>query len=192
MTTNFASMTSATARMSAEDRRESVLDAALVEFGIGGLAGTSTEAIAARAGISQPYLFRLFSTKKELFVATAQRCFSNIAATFADAAHGLAGEEAMKAMGESYRELIADRSNLLAQLQMYAGCDDPEIRECARDGFRKLYQQVQNATGAPDPLITAFFAAGMLCNVTTALQLETLDEPWAKAMRDIGACFPAS
>jgi AcrR family transcriptional regulator len=42
-----------------------VLNAAIVEFARAGYAGTSTEAIATRAGISQPYLFRLFGTKKE-------------------------------------------------------------------------------------------------------------------------------
>jgi AcrR family transcriptional regulator len=179
-------------RMSAEDRRAQVLDAALIEFAAGGLAGTSTEAIASRAGISQPYLFRLFATKKELFVATAQRCFDNISATFAQAADGLAGEAAMDAMGRSYKDLIADRNNLLAQLQMYAASDDPHIRECARAGFKKLYQQVESASGAPVPAIVTFFAAGMLCNLATALQLDAVDEPWAQALRAIDLCFPSS
>lgn len=179
-------------RMSAEDRREQVLDAALIEFAEGGLAGTSTESIAARAGISQPYLFRLFSTKKELFVETAQRCFDNIAAAFENAAVGLAGVAAIEAMGKAYMGLIADRSNLLAQLQMYAACDDPEIRDCARAGFKRLYQQVETASGAPVAAIVAFFAAGMLCNVATALQLESVDEPWAQALRAVDLCFPSS
>jgi len=185
-------MTPATTRMSAEDRRDQVLDAALVEFGQGGLAGTSTESIAARAGISQPYLFRLFSTKKELFVETAQRCFDNIAAAFEQAAEGLAGEAAIEAMGKAYMGLIADRSNLLAQLQMYAACDDPEIRDCARAGFKKLYLQVESASGAPAPAIVAFFAAGMLCNVATALRLDDVDQAWAQALRAVDVCFPSS
>jgi len=192
VTTNLAAMTPPHPRMSAEDRREQVLDAALVEFAQGGLAGTSTEAIASRAGISQPYLFRLFSTKKELFVAAAQRCFDNIAATFAQAADGLAGEAAMEAMGSSYKGLLADRNNLLAQLQMYAACDDPDIRDCARTGFKKLYQQVETASGAPVRTIVTFFAAGMLCNLATALQLETVEEPWAQALRTVDLCFPLS
>jgi AcrR family transcriptional regulator len=179
-------MAATQSRMSAEDRREQVLDAALIEFAQGGLAGTSTEAIAARAGISQPYLFRLFATKKELFVETSKRCLDNVANTFATAAQGLAGEAAMDAMGESYMGLIADRNNLLAQLQMYAACDDGDIRAVARDGFRRLYQQVENASGAPAQKIAEFFAMGMLCNVTTALQLDAVDEPWAIALTNLG------
>ncbi|MGH8890595.1 MAG: TetR/AcrR family transcriptional regulator [Acidothermaceae bacterium] len=185
-------MTRPQTRMSAEDRRDQVLDAALIEFAQGGLAGTSTEAIASRVGISQPYLFRLFSTKKELFVATAQRCFDNIAATFALAAGGLAGEAAIAAMGNSYKTLLADRNNLLAQLQMYAACDDPEIRDCVRAGFKRLYSQVESASGAPAPVIVTFFAAGMLCNLATALQLDAVEEPWAQALRTVDLCFQPS
>jgi AcrR family transcriptional regulator len=170
--------------MSADDRREQVLDAALIEFARGGLAGTSTEAIAERAGISQPYLFRLFGTKRDLFIAAATRCFDNISQSFAAAARGLAGAEAMQAMGNSYGGLIADRENLLAQLQMYAACDDPEIRECARRGFRGLYNQVQVASGAGPGEMAKFFAMGMLCNVAAALQLDAVEEPWARALRE--------
>lgn len=175
-------MTAATTRMSADERRDQVLDAALIEFAQGGLAGTSTEAIAERAGISQPYLFRLFGTKRDLFIAAAARCFDNIAEAFAAAADGLAGVEAMHAMGESYHGLITDRDNLLAQLQMYAACGDPDIRDCARGGFRKLYNQVYVATGASPTDLALFFATGMLCNVSTALQLDEVDEPWARAL----------
>ena len=177
-------MTAAPSRMSADQRRDQVLDAALTEFAHGGLAGTSTEAIAERAGISQPYLFRLFRTKRELFIAAANRCFENIAEAFASAADGRAGVEAMQAMGESYDGLIADRDNLLAQLQMYAACGDPDIGDCARAGFRKLYNQVHAASGASPAEMALFFATGMLCNVATALQLDEVDEPWAHALRN--------
>lgn len=176
-------------RMSAEDRKEQVVDAALAEFARRGFDGTSTEAIAVRAGISQPYLFRLFATKRHLFIASAARCFDNITATFAHAAEGLAGAEAMNAMGAAYKELIADRDNLLAQLQMYAACDDEAIRDCARQGFRRLYALVHDASGATPQQMALFFAAGMLCNVTTALGLADVDEPWARSLQNLDVLF---
>jgi AcrR family transcriptional regulator len=169
-------------RMDHDERRDQVVAAALAEFAEGGLAGTSTEAIAVRAGISQPYLFKMFGTKRDLFIAASKRCFDNVAQTFTEAAEGLAGEEALKAMGHAYYGLIADRANLMAQLQMYAACNDLEIRECARDGFRKLYQLVERASGAPAEMLVIFFASGMLCNVSTALGLGEIDEPWARAL----------
>ena len=69
-------------RLSAEERRDEVVAAAVTEFSQGGLAGTSTEAIARRAGVSQPYLFQLFGTKKELFIAVIRRCFERTTVHF--------------------------------------------------------------------------------------------------------------
>src|SRR5437016_14465191 len=105
-------------RSSAAERRDDVLDAALVEFAERGLEGTSTEDIARRAGISQPYLFRLFGTKKELFKASTARCFRETLELFQRAAEGLRGEEALHAIGEAYREMLrTDRTHLRAQMQ---------------------------------------------------------------------------
>jgi AcrR family transcriptional regulator len=175
-------MTTIQTRMDPDERRDQVIAAALVEFAEGGLAGTSTEAIAVRAGISQPYLFKMFGTKRDLFIAASKRCFDNVAQTFTVAAQGLAGEEALNAMGHAYYGLIADRANLMAQLQMYAACNDLAVRECAREGFRKLYQLVERASGAPAEALAVFFAGGMLCNVSAALGLGEIDEPWARAL----------
>ncbi|WP_406530887.1 helix-turn-helix domain-containing protein, partial [Streptomyces sp. I8-5] len=60
------------ARMSAEERRESVIRAAITEFARGGYSATSTEAIAKRVGVSQPYLFRLFPSKQAMFLAAVE------------------------------------------------------------------------------------------------------------------------
>ena len=66
------------ARRSAADRREEIVGIAFRHFGVGGFYGTSTEAIALEAGISQPYLFRLFKTKRGLFLACVDRCFGQV------------------------------------------------------------------------------------------------------------------
>jgi AcrR family transcriptional regulator len=182
-------MSAPVTRMNADDRRDQVIDAALIEFAESGLAGTSTEAIAARAGISQPYLFKMFGTKKDLFMAASQRCFANIADVFTKAAQGLAGEAALSAMGEAYGGLIADRANLMGQLHMYAACNDPDVRDCARDGFRNLYQLAEQASGAGPDRLVMFFAIGMLCNVSAALQLSELEEPWTAVLTDYSAFF---
>src|SRR3954470_11273797 len=106
-------------RLSAAERRDSILDAALVEFAARGYEGTSTEDGARRAGISQPYLFRLFGTKKELFKATSARCLRETLEMFQRAAEGKRGEEALKAMGQEYRDqlLLSDGVRLRAQMQ---------------------------------------------------------------------------
>ncbi|MGH3007192.1 MAG: TetR/AcrR family transcriptional regulator [Gaiellaceae bacterium] len=170
------------ARKSAEVRREEILEAAVKEFAQGGLHGTSTEDIARRAGISQPYLFRLFGTKKELFVASSRRCFGRVLAAFQEAADGKRGDEAMRAMGNAYAQLLADRDLLLGQMQMYAACTDPEVRDAARAGFAELFRYVESVTGASTAEIRDFFARGMLMNVAAAMDLPQIcgeDNSWA-------------
>ncbi len=58
-----------------------------------GLYGTPVEAIAKRVGVSQPYLFQLFGTKKDLFIAAMRRGFQRTVAVFRQAA-AEAGPEA--------------------------------------------------------------------------------------------------
>jgi AcrR family transcriptional regulator len=169
-------------RMSAEERRESVLNAAVAEFSKGGLAGTSTEAIAARAGISQPYLFRLFTTKKDLFIASLELAFSRVEQRFVEASEGLAGDAALDAMARAYHDLVGNRDLLLCQLQTYAASSDPEVQAAARRAYGRLWRTAEEASGADGESMRLFFAMGMLWNVALALDLPGLDEPWAKTI----------
>jgi AcrR family transcriptional regulator len=164
--------------MPAAQRREIVLEAALAEFSARGLAGTSTEDVARQAGISQPYLFRLFPTKKALFLELVDRCFRRVRDAFADAAGDLTGEEALMAMAEAYELLLEDRTLLLLQMQAYAACDDPDIRTATRAGFKKLWELVERLTGLPFQAVVDFFAVGMLMNVAAAMDLPSVDERW--------------
>ena len=113
-----------TERKSKEARREEILDAAVGVFAEHGLHGASTEEIAKRAGISQPYVFRLFGTKKELYLAVVTRCFRQTLELMQRAAEGKRGEEALRAIGQAYGEQLAsDRVYLRAQMQAYAASE---------------------------------------------------------------------
>ena len=166
--------------MKAGERRESVLAAAVTEFAARGLAGTSTEDVARRAGISQPYLFRLFPTKKALFLALVDRCFRQVAAAFEAAAANRVGEDALDAMADAYHQLLQDRTLLLLQLQAYAACDDPEIQDATRTGFKQLWALAERLSGLPYERIVTFFAMGMLMNVAAAMDLPAVDERWTR------------
>ncbi len=165
-------------RMSAAERREIVLDASVAEFAAHGLAGTSTEDVARQAGISQPYLFRLFPTKKALFIELVGRCFRRVQDTFVAAAGESTGEEALMAMADAYERLLDDRTLLLLQMQAYAACDDPDIRAATRAGFKELWELVERLTGLPFQTVVDFFAVGMLMNVAAAMDLPSVDERW--------------
>ncbi|GAA0662288.1 TetR family transcriptional regulator [Kitasatospora atroaurantiaca] len=168
--------------MSAEERRESVLRAAVVEFARGGYHGTSTEAIARRVGVSQPYLFRLFPGKQALFAAAADRCFDRTVQVFTEAAEGLRGEEALDAMARAYSELVADRDVLLMQMQVYvaaASGEDAELAGRVRRRWAELWSVVRGTTGATDEEMSRFFGSGMLINTLLAIGVPAEDESWA-------------
>ena len=172
-----------TTRQTAEERREAVLAAALEEFARAGYRGASTEAIARRAGISQPYLFRLFGSKKELYLAGVRRCFRRTLETMQGAAEGLRGEDALDAMGQAYGLLLAtDPLMLQAQLQTYAAAlDDEDVRRVVREGYGDLYAYVERVSGASEGRLARFFANGMLLNVIAAMGFheDAEPEPWA-------------
>lgn len=168
----------------AEDRREDVMRAAMQEFARRGYYGTPTTDIAKGAGISQAYLFRLFPTKEELFIACVERTYRGVHNAFTKAAAPHAGDQeaSMEAMGDAYDELLRNSDMLLCQLHGYAACQEPAIRVAVRRGYKELVELVQHLSGAPDEEIQRFFAVGMLINVVAAMDAQELDEPWAKAL----------
>jgi len=175
-------MVATTERKTAEERREEILDAALTEFAQHGFSGASTDAIARAVGISQPYLFRLFGTKKSLHLQLIERCFDDTYESFRAASDGLAGEEALESMGVAYKQMIErDPRRLQAQMQCYSACDDPDVCEAVQRGFGRLVELV-DSKGVPGEEVVRFFAFGMLINVMSMMNLYELDRPWAKRL----------
>jgi AcrR family transcriptional regulator len=167
-------------RMSAEERRDEILEAARYAFAERGLHGTSTDDIAKRAGISQPYVFRLFGTKKGLFLAACESCWQETFDVMHEAAAGKTGEEALDAMGQAYMDLLnRDPRFLRLQMEMYAAADDPDVGEVARKGFGTLVEFAERVSGAPAEEITNFFAYGMLLNVLASMGLDRTSSGWA-------------
>ena len=168
-----------TLRQTADQRRVAVLEAARGEFARHGLRGASTDSIARLAGISQPYLFRLFGSKKELFLAVNDACFAETLDVFREAASGKSGEDALRAIGDAYRGLIeSDRTMLQGQLQSYAASvEEEDVRESTARGYGRLVDYVETVSGADRQTIAMFFATGMLMNVLAAMQYSIGDDP---------------
>ena len=176
-------MAQTTARKTADERRVDILEAARDEFALKGLHGSSTDAIARKAGISQPYLFRLFGTKKELFLACMQQCLDDMYDGFRAAAEGQTGEAALKAIGAAYTEmLVTDPLRLRAQMQGYAAASDPEVREVIRAGFGRLVETAEQLSGEPPEVVSQFFATGMLLNVLAMMGVLTEPTPWSERL----------
>jgi len=175
-------MTIAAPRQTAAERRAAVLHAATTEFAIKGLHGASTEDIARAAGISQPYLFRLFHTKKELFLAAAQGTSDRLYELFSDASDGKTGAGALDAMGKVYSTAMADRDHLMLMLKCWASCDDPEICDVVRSCWRRLTDLAERTSGEPPEVISRFFAQGALMTVLMAMDVFTRSEPWSERL----------
>jgi AcrR family transcriptional regulator len=160
------------ARKSAEERREEIVEIAFRHFAEGGYHGTSTEAIAREAGISQPYLFRLFKTKKVLFLACVDRCYAEVGDVFRTAAARIGDEEWMVVLGHAYEQtLLHDPQALRFQMQAYV-TSDPEIRAHVRAGYIGLTELVAGLAGVPRDATWHFFAHGMMLNVVAMLDLD--------------------
>ncbi len=182
---------SARRRVPAAERREALITAAVHEFAHGGLHGTTVESIARRVGVAQPYVFSLFPTKRDLFLAALERSFERVADTFrraaADFSDGRAPaqcEDALNAMGLAYSELLsADRDYLMLQHQSYAACDDELVRARVRHRYAELVELASSLSGAEPERLNDFFRHGMALNVSAALGVEDLsiDCDWVQA-----------
>jgi AcrR family transcriptional regulator len=170
------------ARQTADERRAEITAAAAIEFARRGLEGATTDRIAERAGVSQPYVVRLFGTKKALFLTVANRAFERVADAFRAAAVGQTPGERLDNMGAAYIALLRDRDELALQLQLYAAAHDPEIRACVATRFAQLHELCGELSGAAPEQLRAFIAHGMLCNVAAALDIPQIawDENWAR------------
>ncbi|HSD78471.1 MAG TPA: TetR/AcrR family transcriptional regulator [Solirubrobacteraceae bacterium] len=173
-------------RRSAGERRRQLVEAAVGAFAHTGLHGTAVSAVTDRVGVTQPYAFSLFRTKKGLFLAAVEHCFDHVEQTFRAGAAGRSGADALEAMGDAYHALLEDRDWLLLQLQAYAACGDEEVRAVVRRRFAALYELVGELSGAEDLELRDFFAAGMLMNVAAAMDLPELaaeEEGWIERCR---------
>jgi len=169
-------------RVPASERREELISAAVHEFAHGGLHGTPVERIARRVGVAQPYVFSLFSNKRELFLAALGRSFELVADTFRKAAgeyeagRGPEGcSDALEAMGQAYKAMLqSDRDYLMLQHQSYAACDDEVVRSLVRFRYAQLVDLAGRLSGAEPEQLDDFFRHGMALNVAAALGVEDL------------------
>jgi AcrR family transcriptional regulator len=160
------------ARRTADERRAHVLDAAIAEFAAQGYHAASTTAIARRAGISQPYVYALYRNKRELFLAAYREVAERIRARLVGAAQpGGHPDGALRTMGEAYLGLIADRDDVLCQLQAYAAAGDPALREPMREEFLRMFESVREAAGVSREEAAFFFAGGIFLAIATALDV---------------------
>jgi AcrR family transcriptional regulator len=169
-------------RLTAAERGEEVLQAAVQAFGASGYAGTKTDEIARLAGVSQPYVIRLFGTKQQLFLAVLQTVCDRIEQTFREAAEE---EPTLASLGSRYETFLAERELLLVLLHGFSASGDPAIGDVVRERFGGIYHLVRDLTGASPAETREFLGTGMLLTVMTAMQVlgpTAVQLPWAEEL----------
>jgi AcrR family transcriptional regulator len=177
----------------AAERRETLVEAAVAAFAEHGFYGTPTTEIAKAAGISQAYLFRLFPTKSELYVAAVERCYARLGAAMRAAAEdrNAPGETVLERMGHAYAALLQDPVTLRATLQAFAAAagEDEAIRDAVRRGYGGLVELIRRLSGADAEELRAFVAKGMLMTVLAGMDAPAVDAAWARDL--LGEPAPA-
>jgi TetR/AcrR family transcriptional regulator len=163
-------------RIPAEERREQILAAASLVFGERGYFGATTDQIAKAAGISQPYVVRMFGTKENLFVEVLGRALDKLLDTFQETidgwkADGSSADELTRQLGSAYVNLVEDRGILLSLMQAFSMGHDAVIGKKARDGFMTIYKLLRDEAGFEPEAVRSFLAEGMLLNTLLGLRL---------------------
>jgi AcrR family transcriptional regulator len=183
-------------RVPAAERRDALIAAAIEEFALGGLHGTPVDRIARRVGVAQPYVFSLFPTKRDLFIAAVDRGFDMVIELFTESALQFKREhegedfervDLLGAIGDSYIELLANnRPKLMFQLQAYAACEDETIRQSVSAAYARLGMRIREVTGADENELNEFLSHGMWLNVQAALQMMDLEAAcdWIRERRE--------
>jgi AcrR family transcriptional regulator len=175
-------------RLTAEERSGQLIAAAVTAFSTGGFAGTTTDQVARLAGVSQPYVIRLFGTKQALFIAAVEHASARIEQQFRDAA---AVRPDLASLGQAYDDILAERELITVLLHGFTAGPDPVIGPVVRRCFGRIFTLVRELTGASAEEAREFIAMGMLLSILDALQVigpgAVPAEPWmADLVRTVG------
>lgn len=167
-------------RLTAEERHEQVVQAAVTAFTEGGYAGTTTDQVARLAGVSQPYVIRLFGGKQKLFIAALHHACGRVEEQFRAAARE---EPSLASLGAAYEALLAQREVIAVLLHGFAAGADPAIGPVVRELFGRIYLSVRELTGATAAEARDFLAQGMLLTVLGSIQVmgpgAVPPDPWS-------------
>jgi AcrR family transcriptional regulator len=173
--------------MASDERRQLVLEAATAVFGQRGYAGTTTDQVASAAGVSQPYVVRMFGTKEKLFLAVLNRALDTLMAAFRHAATETSDIPVHERLGLAYADLLTDRGLLLSLMHGFVLGSDPEIGQTARCGFLEVYNFLKVDAGMSPQQASDFLAHGMMLNTLVGIRMtdEYQTNPDARELLEI-------
>ena len=124
-------------RLPAEDRRRQIIESAREVFASQSFAKVGTADLAKAVGVSEPALYRYFSSKKDLFLATLRSTAPKLLELWQNIASDVEEPlETLWSIGVDYYDHLQSHSgNMRLQFQAISEAHDPEIREALRENF---------------------------------------------------------
>ena len=155
-----------------DDRKEGLLEAAHAEFATSGYHGATTAQIAKRAGISQSYVYALFPSKKDLFLACQRRNHQRILRILDSAGAAVDEVEAQVLLREQYLKKVQDdRVDFLFRLQVSAAATDPDIAAEERRSAMAIFDRLMPLFGNDQEAVKTAMAVGLFTDMAIALGL---------------------
>lgn len=166
-------------------RAHDVVAAASEEFAVHGFAGATTDAIARRADVSQPYVVRLFGSKERLFIRCAQDAHEAVRDAFRGAIASTQERPVPpQVLGTAYQRLIQTNKVVLQlMVQQLAMGQHPSIGPSVREWFVEMYSILRHEAGLSEESARMFTARGMLINQLLSLDLAATDQDSTELLR---------
>lgn len=161
------------------NRKSDIISAAIEVFAETGYYRATTAQVAARAQISQPYVFKFFATKEALLLTALEVSWTRVVDSFRKVVESAAPEQLERELIEAYEEILAAYQNeVLLQMQAQTIREDA-IQEAMRNGYsevRQIVLEAFRAAGIPnaEERTMLFLARGLLCNISIALDMPEL------------------
>jgi len=163
-------------RSTFDQRKEEVLEAAITVFSREGYHRVTTADISREAGISQPYIYRFYTSKEELFLAAVDRIYDRITAAFLAVPPG---PDLELRLGRQYEALMATHPREVILQGQTWGIREQSLRIRVSEilvGLVDLVEQAFVREQIPGARAKAedFLARGMLCNLSLSLEAPDL------------------
>jgi len=156
------------------NRKADIISAAIEVFAEIGYFRATTAQVAERAKISQPYIFRFFSTKEALLLTALEVSWTRVLDSFRKVVESASPEQLETGLIRAYEDILNSYKNeVLLQMQAQT-IQEESIRETMRNGYGEVRQMVLDAfraAGIPkaEERTMLFLARGVLCNISVAL-----------------------
>lgn len=133
------------ARMTGEERKKVLIKSAIKIFSEENYRAAKVADIAANADVTEPVVYKHFSSKKNLYLEVLTLIMERTVKRFQDVtAKKLNPHEKMKLIIEEYSTMVhVFRQELKLEFQAVSEIDDPEVKEIIATGYTSSFELIE-------------------------------------------------